>query len=354
MNNKELGLHSWFSEVLDKDKLREYQLARISAVDKDSFIVLGNDKEARAELTGKLLYSAGSPLDYPTVGDWVYVQYFNDDTFALIHEILPRRTLLKRKTSGKKIEFQLIAANIDTAFLMQSLDHNFNLQRLERYLVVVRESEIRPVILLSKSDLLPQSEVELKLSELQKRIQGVTTVSFSNLKGSEVEAVRKLLVAGETFCLLGSSGVGKTTLLNNLMGEDAFETRAIRERDGKGRHATSRRQLIVLDTGAILIDTPGMRELGVFDIEAGIDNTFSEIVELAKRCRYTDCTHTKEEGCAILEALKDKTLPERRYENFMRISKEAQYLSMSYLQKRQKDKAFGKMVKSVVKNHKKR
>jgi ribosome biogenesis GTPase len=349
MDIRALGLNSWFEDSLDKDKLSEYQLARVIAVDKDSFIVRGETSESRAELTGKLLYSASSSLDYPTVGDWVYVQYFNDDSFAVIHEIIPRKTLLKRKAPGRKIEFQLIAANIDTAFIMQSLDSNFNLQRLERYAVVITESRIRPAILLSKSDLLPQHEIQKKLSLVQKRLPDIRTVFFSNLHRSSMETVNRLLKKGETFCLLGSSGVGKTTLVNNLLGREAFETRSIRKKDDKGRHTTSRRQLAILDNGAILIDTPGMRELGAFDVESGIENTFNEITGLSQKCRFADCSHTQEKGCAVLAALEDKTIPVKQYENFMKMARESKHYSMSYLEKRRKDKDFGKMVKSVKK-----
>jgi ribosome biogenesis GTPase len=354
MDLRTLGLNNWFKKRLDQDKLTEYKLARVTAVNKESYIIRGEANEARAELTGKRMYSASSPLDYPTVGDWVYVQYFDDDSFAVIHEVISRKAILKRKTSGNRIEFQLIAANIDTAFIMQSLDSNYNLQRLERYLVVINESNIRPIILLSKSDLLPQSEINEKLSEIQKRMPDVMTISFSNLSSSGVDAVSKLLVEGETFCLLGSSGVGKTTLLNKLIGEEVFDTQTIREKDSKGRHTTSRRQLTVLDNGAILIDTPGMRELGAFSVESGIDTTFNEITELSKQCRFTNCSHAQEEGCAVLAALNKGTIPEKRYENFMKMSKESKYYSMSYLEKRQKDKNFGKMIKSVMKNHKKK
>lgn len=349
MELEALGLNRWIEEHLDSGKLNEYRLARVTAVDKDSFIIQGESGRCRAELTGRLLYAAVSALDYPTVGDWAYVQYFDDASFAVIHDIVPRRTLLKRKTSGKKIEFQLIAANIDKALIIQSLDANFNPQRLERYMVVATESRITPVVLLSKSDLIPADEVQAKLSEIRRRLPDIKAVSFSNLHAADMTEINELLVRGETFCLLGSSGVGKTTLLNRLLGEDAYKTTAIREKDGKGRHATSRRQLSVLDNGAILIDTPGMRELGAFDVESGIESTFNEIAELTRQCRYSDCSHTQENGCAVLAALRDNKIPAKQYENFMRMTRESKYYSMSYAEKRRKDKDFGKMVKSVKK-----
>ncbi len=343
-----IRLSDFIKSRVDKDKLTDYQLARVAAVDKDSFILIGEGGECRAELTGKLSYTANSPLDYPAVGDWVYVQYFNDNTLALIHELIPRKNLLKRKTSGKAIDIQLIAANIDTAFIMQSLDANFNLQRLERYLVVTTESNIRPVILFSKSDLLQSDEIAGKLLEVKNRLPNVKAISFSNLHDADISTINNMLVKGETFCLLGSSGVGKTTLLNNLLGENTYKTRSVRERDEKGRHTTSRRQLTILENGAILIDTPGMRELGAFDVELGIEDTFTEIAELSKKCRFTDCSHAQELGCAVLAALENGAIERKQYENYIKIAKESKHYSMSYLEKRRKDRDFGKMVKSVT------
>jgi ribosome biogenesis GTPase len=354
MELKALGLNNWLENHLDKSKLAEYRLARVTAVDKDSFIIKGESGECRAELTGKLMYAANSPLDYPTVGDWAYAQYFDDNSFAVIHELIPRRTLLKRKAPGKAIEIQLIAANIDTAFIIQSLDANFNLQRLERYLVVTTESNISQVILLSKSDLVPEYDIQEKLSEIKNRLPDIKTISFSNLNSSGMDSVSELLVKGETFCLLGSSGVGKTTLLNNLIGKDVYDTQTIRGKDSKGRHTTSRRQLTILDNGAILIDTPGMRELGAFDVESGIEDTFTEIAELSKKCRFNDCSHSEELGCAVLAALENGTIETKQYENYIKMLKESKHYSMSYLDKRKKDKKFTKMIKSVVKNNKKK
>lgn len=345
-----LGLSDSLRQEIEPDRLKSFQLARVAAVDKESFMLYGEHGECRAELTGKMMYAAHSPLDYPAVGDWVYVQYFDGNTFALIHGLVPRRTLLKRKTSGKAVEIQLIAANIDTAFIVQSLDANYNLQRLERYLVVTRESRIHPVILLSKSDLLPADEVQAKRSEISRRLPDVKTISFSNHHNEDISGINEFMARGETYCLLGSSGVGKTTLLNNLLGEEIFSTASVRERDAKGRHTTSRRQLSLLASGAILIDTPGMRELGAFDVDAGIEDTFAAIAELAKSCRFTDCSHTQETGCAVLAALEQGTIERKQYENYIRMLKESRHYSMSYLEKRRKDKDFGKMIKSVKKS----
>lgn len=349
---KELGFDKWFQDKTDPGKLADWQIARVITVNKDSCIIKNGEKDVFAEITGKLMFSAASPLDYPATGDWVYAQYFDDDTFALIHEIVPRKSVLKRKTSGKKIAFQLIAANIDTALIVQSLDVNYNLRRLERYLVMANEGNIQSAVLLSKSDLLPPDDTEKKIAEIHSLMPDIQIVAFSNKNSSGLDSVRELLIPGETFCLLGSSGVGKTTLLNNLTGEAVFETQSVREKDGKGRHTTTRRQLIFMKNGAMLIDTPGMRELGNFSVESGIDDTFTEIAALSGQCRYTDCSHTQEKGCAVLEALKCGTISEERYQSYIKMSKESAHYEMSFLEKKRKDKQFGKFCKSVMKHKK--
>ena len=300
------------------------------------------------------MYGADSALDYPAVGDWVGVQFSDDDTLAVIHKILPRRSLLKRKAAGKRIDYQLIAANIDTAFLVQSFDGNFNLRRLERYLTMTNDGNIQPVVLLSKSDLVSPREVSETVASVGSVARECEILAFSSTTGDGLDQVRGLITAGRTFCLLGSSGVGKTTLLNKLVGEDLFATEAVREKDGKGRHKTSRRQLIVLERGGMIIDTPGMRELGSMGSEAGLSETFADIVVLAETCRFKDCTHVNEPGCSVLKAVRDGELSEARYQNYVKIRKESQYHEMSYLEKRKKDKKFGKMCKDAQKTLKKR
>jgi len=352
MDLEKLGYNKWFQDRTDPAKLADYQVARVITVDKNSYTINSGEVDVFAEVTGKLMFNADSPLDYPAVGDWVYVQYFNDGSLAIIHEIVPRKSLLKRKTPGKKVEFQLIAANIDTAMIMQSLDFDFNLRRLERYLVMTNESNIEPIVLLSKSDLLTADETEKRIASIHKLMPGIQAVPFSNMGGSGLDKVKEMLVSGKTFCLLGSSGVGKSTLLNNLAGKELLETQMVREKDGKGRHTTARRQLIVLKSGALVIDTPGMRELGNISVDLGLGDTFDEITNLSGKCRYNNCTHTVEEGCAILSAVESGEISKERYQNYIKMKKESAYNEMSYLEKRQKDRKFGRYCKSVMKHKK--
>jgi ribosome biogenesis GTPase len=354
MDISQIGFDDWFKNNIDPNKSADFQIARVIAVNKDNYAIHNGNDETVAEITGKLIFKADSPLDYPAVGDWVYTQYFDEGFFAIIHDILPRKSLLKRKTPGKKIDFQLIAANIDTAMIMQSLDDNYNLRRLERYLVMTYNSNIEPLVLLSKSDLASVDEIEQKTAEILEVLPDMQVVVFSNNNDSDLERVNQLFISGKTYCLLGSSGVGKTTLLNNLLHEERFDTRAIREKDGRGRHTTARRQLIVLENGSMIIDTPGMRELGNMDIDAGLSEAFAEITVLTDQCRFNDCTHTQEQGCAVLAALQDKVISQERYQNYLKMRKESAYYDMSYLEKKQRDKEFGKMVKSIMKHKKKK
>ena len=350
---EKLGFDNWFKDKIDLSKTTDLKIARVISVNKNSFVVSNGEKDIYAELTGKFLFNSEASLDLPAVGDWVYAQLFDDDELAIIHDIFPRKSLLKRKASGKKVDYQLIAANIDTAIIMQSLDSNFNLRRLERYLVMINEGKITPVIFLSKSDLISKEEIEKKTNDIRKILPDVTIEAFSNNSESDIESIRTFFSPFKTYCLLGSSGVGKTTLLNNLIHQDLYKTQPIREKDGRGKHTTTRRELIVLENGAIIIDNPGMRELGVISNESGLGGTFNEIDELADQCKYKDCTHTAEAGCAVLEAMERGEISEERYNNYIKIYKESLYNEMSYVEKRQKDKKWGKFFHSTMKDVKK-
>ncbi|MEW6173692.1 MAG: ribosome small subunit-dependent GTPase A [Bacillota bacterium] len=354
MELKDLGFDQWFQEKLKELQKPGYSAARVTAVDRDSFVVRNENGEVPAELSGRLIFSAESSTDFPTVGDWAFVQYHNSNTLAVIHELFPRKSVLKRKAAGKRIDHQMIASNIDAALIIQSCDYNFNLRRLERYLVMVNEGHIEPIIILSKSDLVSEEELAQRVSEIRKANIKYKTIAFSNKTSPGPDHVRRVLEAGKTYCLLGSSGVGKTTLLNHLVGRDAFKTNIVREKDGRGRHTTTRRQLILLDQGAMLIDTPGMRELGNIGADSGIDDSFSDIKDLSRGCRFTDCTHTCETGCAVLTALENGELSRERYLNYTKLVKESDYYQASYAEKRKKDRKFGQFCKSVMKYNKKR
>jgi ribosome biogenesis GTPase len=353
LNNLEnIGFSQWILESVAPESLEQFDIARVVAVHKDSYTINNGEADTLAELVGKLQFSASSPVDYPAVGDWVLVNFYDEDTFAIIHEVLSRKSLLKRKTPGKKVDFQLIAANIDVAFIVQSLNENFNLRRLERYLVMVNESNIQPIVLLSKSDLLAIENITNIISEIQKIMPQLQVISFSNKNDYGLESVKEIMQPGLTYCLLGSSGVGKTTLINNLIGESIYKTKTVSKKESKGRHATTHRQLIVLDSGAMIVDTPGMRELGNFSVDTGLDETFSEIITLSEKCHFNDCTHVGEKGCAVLDAVEKGFLFAERYQNYLKMTKESAYYEMSYLDKRKKDKQFGKHVKSVMKHKK--
>ncbi len=351
MNLTELGFSSFQSKQLDID-VNNFSIGRVITVNKESYNISDGQKEYFTKLTGNLLYSSDSPEDFPTVGDFVLFQSFEDESLAIIHKTLERKTLLKRKNPGKKIEYQLIAANLDFAIIVQSLDNDFNPKRLERYLAMVNEFGIEPIILFSKSDLITEDERNKIIKKTKSSISDFKVITFSNIDDSSVEKIYSILLPRKTYCLIGSSGVGKTTLLNNLIGRNEFKTKEVRENDSKGKHTTTNRQLVILENGAMIIDTPGMRELGNISVSDGIDKTFDEIIELGRNCKFSDCTHTLEKGCAILEALENGDLKKHRYDNFIKLKKESNYYERSYLEKRKKDKDLGKMIKSVMKHKK--
>lgn len=351
---EDLGLNNWFREKIKYSKFSENNLARVIVVYKNKYTIRGQKSEIQAEVTGKMVYNAESTLDLPTVGDWVFAEYFDKNTFAVIQEILPRKSTLKRKIAGKRTEFQLIASNIDIAFIMQSLDANFNLRRLERFLVMTNDSNIEPIVLISKSDLVSSDDLKKKIMEVRNINSNCKIFAFSNKTETGLEQIEDIVKPGMTYCLLGSSGVGKTTLINNLIGEDKYATGDVRKKDSKGKHITTNRQLIILKNGGMIIDTPGLRELANIGAGTGIDETFIDINNLADNCRFNDCTHTIEPGCSVLEALNNREIDRKHYDNYLKLRKESEYNEMTYREKRRKDKDFGKFLKEAKKNFRKK
>jgi len=348
-----LGFDQWFEDKRSEALRPDCTVARVTAVHRDSYLVRNENNEVLAELAGSFVYSAESSIDLPSVGDWALVQYHNADTFAIIHSLLQRKSFLRRKTPGKKIDYQMIAVNIDFALIVQACDFDFNLRRLERYLVMVNEGHIEPILLLTKSDLVSPEKLEQRISEVRQANIKCKVLPLSNVTGFGVGQVRQLLEPCKTYCMVGSSGVGKTTLLNHIIGRDLFETNTVRASDGKGKHTTAQRQLIVLDHGAMLIDTPGMRELGNIGVSSGLEESFADIWSLSKTCRFANCTHTQEVGCALLTAINNGTLQVDRYQSYLKLMKESEYNELSYVEKRRKDRKFGQFVKTAMKHHKK-
>jgi len=351
MKLSDLGFDQWFQAHVSDLRQEGRRLARISAVDRGSYLIRNQTKEVPAELAGKFYFQVESSVDLPCVGDWVTVQYHNNDTAAIIHEVFPRKTFLRRKSAGEKVDFQMIAANIDVAFIVQSCHFDFNVRRMDRYLVMAADGGVEPIVILTKTDLIASEELEQKLAAIRSSTITARVLAFSNITGIGFEEFQQVLVSGRTYCLLGSSGVGKTTIINRLIGQDAFDTKAV-SGTGEGIHTTARRQLIVLDQGSMLIDTPGMRELGLLGVSEGVNRGFQEIFRLSLDCRYPNCGHTQEPGCAVRAAIISGVLNEDRYSSYMKLKKESEYHELSYLDKRKKDRAFGRFIKSAKKQMK--
>lgn len=351
MTLTKLGIKPNLKSEINSGSYADFVIGRVVREFKERYLVNTGDGEFDAEITGNLRYSAQGKADFPAVGDWVACIPV-DEQFAIIHSILPRTSLLERQAVGKHGETQVIAANIDEALIVQSVDHNFNINRLERYLAICYATRIDATLVLTKTDLLLEDEIANFLDQLKERGKTIPLFPISNISTQGYPELVAHLKKGNTYCVLGSSGVGKSTLINNLMGKDYMKTSSISHSNQKGRHTTSHRELIVLEKGAILIDTPGMRELGITDKQEGLSMTFSTISELSNQCRFSDCTHISESGCAILLAVDNGEIDHATYNNYLKMQREQEHFQLSVADKRKKDKEFGKMIKSVMKNNK--
>lgn len=345
MQLQDLGLTSDFKSVFDHHADGDFQIARVSSEHKERYSVKTADGDFEAEIMGNLRYTATRRSDFPAVGDWVSITVYDDEK-ALIHHVLPRKNVIERKAVGKLGETQIIAANIDYAFIIQAIDRDFSLNRLERYLTICNSAGVQPIILLSKTDLAEPDQLSEIEHSIEKRVQNTTVIGISNETGQGIEEVQSTINKGKTYCLLGSSGVGKSTLINRLSHQNIMKTNSISISTQRGRHVTTHRELIVLESGGILIDNPGMREVGISDDSEGLESTFQQIQELSKNCKFNDCTHTVEVGCAVLEAVNDGEIEKNTYENYLKMNREKEFYESTVAERRQKEKDLSKVVKN--------
>jgi len=344
---EDLGYSSFFESSFKKLKLNGFSVARIIAEHKGVYKAKNVNGEYLAKITGKQMFNALSREDYPAVGDWVVIKELNKDQ-AVIHRLLPRKTIMRRRYSGKNA-IQVIATNVDVVFVVESVDKDYNLNRFERYFATAKDGGIKPVVILNKVDLISREELDLKLVQIKSRITNIDIILTSTITDEGLNELKKYIIKGKTYCFLGSSGVGKSSLINKLIGKNIIKTDNISPRTNRGKHTTTNREMYFLENGSIVIDNPGMREIGMANTGVGIDSLFEKITSLAKKCKYVDCKHIHEPGCEVLSALKSGKLDENQYSNYINLKKEAEYYEMTKFEKREKNRQFGKFIRKAKK-----
>ena len=354
---EDLGYDSFFEFNRVKLGLDAFQIARVIAEHKGSYKVKNNYGEYLAKITGKQIYKAKLREDYPAVGDWVAINQLNNNQ-AVIKTVLPRKSIIKRRfgdkdKNGEKSEVQIIAANIDIAFIIQSIGRDFSVNRFERYLTVVKDNNIEPVIIINKTDLVSKEELNLKLMEIKKRLGKIEVIPTNIVNGEGLDKLKNYIQKGKTYCFLGSSGVGKSSIINKILGKDNIKTGDVSAYSDRGKHVTTSREMYFLKEGGVLVDNPGIREVGMTDADAGLENLFDEIEVLAKKCKFVDCTHTHEPGCAVLAFLESGNLDKDKYLNYVSMKKEIEHFEMTEFEKREKNKQFGKFIRKAKNDLKK-
>ena len=351
MNLLDLGLNKELTVYLKANQLSDFSIGRVTQEHRERYVVSDGENEYDAEITGNLRFSANSRTDFPAVGDWVAMKVYNS-YHAIIYKILPRKSVLERQAVGKFGETQIISTNIDVAFIIQAINNNFSINRLERYLTICYSANIEPILVISKIDLVTEKEIQKAIDKLEIRDKKIKYILLSNITHTGLDQILDFMQKGKTYCVVGSSGVGKSTLINNLLKKNILKTGQISLSTNKGRHITDHRELFVLENGGIIIDTPGMKELGITENTEGIITTFQEIVDIALNCKFPDCKHINETGCAVIEALNKGTIDKESYDNYQKILKEQERFQTTIFEKRKKDKAFGKMIKNYLKDKK--
>jgi ribosome biogenesis GTPase len=334
MNLENLGWNEFFSRHFENYRDPGLAPARVSCERRSDYLVLCKHGALTAELSGRTRHTANSLVELPAVGDWVAMRPRLEEKKATIHAVLPRKSSFSRKAvlsggmpdTGGRAEEQVLAANIDTVFIVCGLDADFNLRRIERYVAVAWDSGTTPVIVLNKADLC--SDVEERMGEVEDVAPGVPVYPVSAVKNEGLEVFQQYLGLGRTAVLLGSSGVGKSTIINSMLGEERLKVRAVREYDGRGRHTTTHREMIFLPAGGIIIDTPGLREIQAWSDARGISRAFEDIEAFAGQCRFRDCRHEREPGCAVRQAIKNGILSAERYRSYVKLRKELDYLTV--------------------------
>jgi ribosome biogenesis GTPase / thiamine phosphate phosphatase len=335
LNLNLIGMTEQIKEQFATYEGQGYTVGRIALEHKRMYRVWTENGEPLCEVSGKFLFIASGREDYPAVGDWVVLQERTNENKGTIHAVLPRKSKFSRKAAGNTTEEQIVAANVDTIFLVNSLNDDLNLRRIERYLLLTWESGANPVIILSKADLC--ENIEEKITEVESVALGVPIIVISAIENNGIDKLQEYLQPGKTVALLGSSGVGKSTITNILLGVEKQLVKEIRSGDDKGKHTTTHREMILLPNGAVLIDTPGMRELQLWESSDGVSESFSDIESLTKICRFRDCKHEKEPGCAVHIAIENGELPEERLYSYKKLLKELAYLDRKVDKKAQSD-----------------